>query len=389
MNDIFNYIKQQIQELRIFNVVYDDLTPIKSIVKRFEDCGKIIVIGTGGSSLGGKCLVNFEASYNGRCPRVIFLENVDSRHFLNVMNELDQSDTGIIVISKSGKTTETMMLFLTILEMWPNFDYHARGLGITESSESNDLKLLADTINMPIIDHDPNIGGRFSVFSVVGLLPALLEGCDIDSFINGAKLVLNEIKTSDTAADCGLFNDILSMYKVFEGGQVNQHVMMTYSDLLDDFGKWFVQLIGESLGKSRDFGITPVRAIGTIDQHSMLQLFLAGPANKLYTVVTQRFNEESPTIKNTVDSAVINHLRGHTIHDLMLCHQKATIEVLKKQHPVRVLEFDEFNIETLGFLMILSMVEIVTLARLAKINPFDQPTVEEAKNMTMRYMMVS
>ncbi|MDR0640660.1 MAG: hypothetical protein LBF65_02975 [Holosporales bacterium] len=380
MEDIFDYIKRQIRELRIFNVVHDDLTPIKILSKRFEECVSIIIIGTGGSSLGGKCLSNFEAACNhGRCPRLIFLENVDSKHFNNALGWVDPSDTGIIVISKSGKTTETLTLFLTLLEMWPNFDYSKHALGITDLSEENDLRLLAETIGMPIVAHDPNIGGRFSVFSVVGLLPALLEGCDIDAFIRGAKLVLDEIMTSKTSADCRLFNDILGMYKAFESGKIDQHVMMVYSDILADFGQWFVQLVAESLGKSPNFGITPIKAVGTVDQHSMLQLFLAGPANKLFTIVTQRDNEPSPAIRNTLNSKVISGLRGNTIHDIMLKHQRNTIEVLKKEHPVRVLEFDEFNVETLGFLMMLSIVEVVTLAKLANINPFDQPAVEAAK----------
>ena len=176
------------------------------------------------------------------------------------------------------------------------------------------------------------------------------------------------------------------LHKVFASGKVNQHVLMAYSDLFEDFGKWFAQLVGESLGKTEKFGITPIRAIGTVDQHSQLQLFLGGPRNKLFTVIVQKNNTDTPKIQTPIDSSVIKQLNGHSIQDLMLSHQKATIEVLKKVASVRVLEFEELNIETIGFLMMLFFVEVITIAYLEGINPFDQPAVEESKKLVMQYL---
>lgn len=386
INETFRYLKQQIQSLDIFKVVDENLNNIKSISNKFKDCEKILIIGTGGSSLGGKCLVNFDALSLGNEPRVLFIENVDSLHFSNVIEECDPKNTGMIVISKSGRTTEPLMIFLTICEIWKDFDYQNRAIAITELSDNNDLKTLAESKKMQVIEHNPRIGGRYSVFSIVGLLPAAIQGADIDSFIDGAKLVINDIMNSKTAEECQLYQDIFSMYKAFESGKINQHVLMAYSDLFDDYGKWFVQLVAESLGKSEAFGITPVRATGTIDQHSMLQLFLGGPSNKLFTVITQKKNLETAKVQPKVSCGVINHLSGHDINNLMMCHQKATIEVLKKKAPVRVLEFEEFNIQTLGFLMMLSFVEVITIAKLANVNPFDQPAVEESKKLVIQYL---
>jgi glucose-6-phosphate isomerase len=305
---------------------------------------------------------------------------------MNVINNCDPNTTGIIVVSKSGKTTEPLMLFLTLCEIWKDFDYENRAIAITELSENNDLRILAESKKMSVLEHNSNIGGRFSVFSNVGLIPAHLESIDIDLFIRGAKNVITDIISSKNAEECRLYMDITSMYKVFANGKINEHVLMTYSDFMEDYGKWYVQLVSESLGKTENFGITPIRALGTVDQHSMLQLFLGGPSNKLFTVIIQKNNVETLKISNLFNSKIINHLNGHNILELMSSHQKATIEVLRKKASVRVLEFEEFTMETLGFLMMLSFVEVMTIAKLADINPFDQPAVEESKKLVLKYL---
>lgn len=386
INDIFSYLKHEIKSLDIFKVLDEDTTSIKNLAKSFENFEKVLIIGTGGSSLGGKSLVNFHSMYNGENSKVIFIENIDSLHFTNIIRNCNPQKTGIIVISKSGKTTEPLMLFLTLCELWPDFDYKNRAIAITELSENNDLRILAESKEMRVVEHNPKIGGRFSVFSVVGLLPAFLSGVDIDLFISGAKNVISDILNTEKPENCQLFQDIISMYKVFKSGKVREHVLLTYSDMLEDYGKWYVQLVSESLGKSEDFGITPVRAIGTIDQHSMLQLFLGGPSNKLFTVITQKSNLETPNIKSQLKSNVIEKLNKHSIDDLMCSHQKATIEVLRKKASVRVLEFEQFNIQTMGFLMMLSFIEVITIAKLAGVNPFDQPAVEESKRLVLQYL---
>ncbi len=382
----FSYLKDCIKELDIFKVLDEDTGYIKSIAKVFDELDDILVFGTGGSSLGGKCLVNFQSQYEGGTPRVTFIENTDSRSFLNAIDKCDPKSTGVIVISKSGRTTEPLMLFLTLCEIWKDFDYSKRAIAITEFSENNDLKILAESKNMKVYEHNKNIGGRFSVFSIVGLLPAVLGGVDIDLFIKGAKSVINEIQSFQSCEDCSIFKDITMMHKVLSSGKVDQHVLLSYSDLLSDFGSWFVQLTGESLGKTDRFGVTPVKATGTIDQHSLLQLFLGGPKNKLFTVIIQKNNLETPKINNSTDSKITIALRNHTIQELMFAHQKATIEVLRKVSSVRVLEFEEFNIESIGFLMMLGFIEVITIAHLEGINPFDQPAVEESKNLVMQYL---
>ena len=377
-------IVDQINNLDIFKVVGEDLAPIKKLAQKFSDCSKVLVLGTGGSSLGGKCLVNFQANMTGTKPRVLFIENVDSLSFKNTIRSCDPAHTGIIVISKSGRTTETLMTFLTLCEIWKNFDYQNRAIAITELSDNNDLRNIATSRNMEVVEHNPRIGGRFSVFSVVGLLPALLGNVDIDVFTKAAQKILTEVKEN---AEARTFSDAYEMYdKAFKNGVINQHVIMPYSDMLEDYTKWVVQLISESLGKSEGFGITPIRAMGTVDQHSMLQLFLGGPANKFYTIIFSKNNASTLPIEPAVCGKVIDQLRGHTINELMCAHAKATIQVLRAKAPVRVLEYDEINIATLGELMAKNFIEVLVIAHLANINPFDQPAVEESKRLALQYL---
>ena len=378
----FAYLKEQINTLDIFKVVYDDLSYIKQWAKRFETCEKILVFGIGGSSLGGKCLVNFQAMMSGSDARVIFIENVDSLHFINTIKKCNPEKTGIIVISKSGRTTETLMLFLTLCEIWQNFDFAQKAIAITELSENNDLRNIANEKHMDVIEHNAKIGGRFSVFSVVGLLPAILGNVDIDMFVKSARNVLDDINNCKTPTKCAVYTDAYSMYEVFKAGKVNQHVIMPYTDMLEDYCKWTVQLISESLGKSESFAITPIHAIGTVDQHSMLQLFLGGTLNKYFTIISFRNNAQTPQ----VNAPLAKHINGRSIHELMIAHAKATTHALKQNSHVREKEYDTLTISVLGELMITNFIETIVIAKLANINPFDQPAVEASKKVAMQYL---
>lgn len=383
-----NFLKliDKIKNLDIFNVVYEDIGDIESISNQFAKYKSVLVFGTGGSSLGSKALINFKALFDGKKSKVHFLENVDSRSFINTINSCDKDNTGIIVISKSGRTTETLMLFLTLISTWKDFDYKNNAIAITEDSKNNDLRMLAESKGMKIYEHSNKIGGRFSVFSIVGLLPSLISGVNARRFLDGAKKVLSEINSCKTYQDCKIYNEIINTCELLKNG-VNHHVIFSYSDFLGDFGKWFVQLTAESLGKTANFGVTPISAVGTIDQHSMLQLFLGGPGNKYYTVITQKNNVETNRINSQIPEAkTLANLNEHNIHELMLSHQKATIEVLKKKAHVRVFDFEEINEEAIGYMMMLSFVETVAIADIFNIDPFDQPAVEESKKLVSMYL---
>lgn len=379
MQNIFEYIKSQIDELSIFSVVNEDHSDLYDVRKKLVHCDKILVFGTGGSSLGGKCLVQYNCFFTNTDPRVLFVENVDAASFVNVIEKCNKDTTGIIVISKSGKTTETLVLFLTLKEMWKDFDHRSNTIVITENSEDNPLRNIANSIGAQVLDHHSDIGGRYSVFSNVGLLPAILNDVDIESFLRGARNVIDEVKSTNEVDDCPIIRDICMMSKVYDTKY--EHVVMVYSDAFHEYGKWYSQLLSESIGKD-NFGITPIASCGTIDQHSMLQLFLGGVKNKVFTIVTQNIHKK--TVKISSDYDIINN---KTIADLMIAHQNATIESIKSVASVRVLNFEQFTIETLGFMMMLAFMEIIIIGKMYNINPFDQPSVEMQKNLVKEYLL--
>jgi glucose-6-phosphate isomerase len=370
---------------KVFEIFRKDLDDIRQEASFFKDFKNVLVIGTGGSALGGKALFRFGIQKTKTSVKVIFLENVDSLDFLNAIRDCPRNETGVIVISKSGRTTEPLMLFATLLELWRGFDCTRNALVITEDSEENDLLRLAKEKGIRIFFHDKEIGGRFSIFSVVGLLPSVIANIDVQKFLDGAKKVLRSFDLEKNYHQCSIFNEALLQYKVISAG-VNQHVVMCYSACLASFTQWCCQLIAESLGKKESFGVTPIAACGTIDQHSMLQLFLEGPKDKYFTIITQQNNAGTVRIGNLVSSRVLNILSGHNINELMIAHQTATIEALKKRADVRVLHFDEFDLESLGFIMMTFVIETIAIGLIADIDPFNQPGVEEVKRRVLIYL---
>jgi glucose-6-phosphate isomerase len=364
------------RELKIFNCVYDDISYIKKIAAALSDNADILVFGIGGSSLGSKALIDFKSGFSGEKSKIQFLENIDSRSFMNVVSKCNPDSTGVVVISKSGTTSETLMLFMTLMTMWPDFDCSRKCVAVTENSEQNYLRKIAILRDIKIMDHPTDIGGRFSVFSVVGLLPAIIHGVDVDGFIRGAKRMLLQAEENPAA----LYSDLRDVCTAIRGGATH-HVLFTYSDFLGGLGKWFMQLIAESLGKNENFGINPMSSIGTIDQHSMLQLFLGGPNDKFYTFITQKENVQTCKIRLQGSA-----LENHNIQELMTAHQRATIEALRSRALVRSFEFEEINEEAIGYIMMRFFIETVAIADEFNVNPFDQPAVEEVKRLAFKHL---
>ena len=383
--ELYSYLKYLIQSLEIFKTIYKDHTDVFKAAEQFKYCDKILIIGTGGASLGSKCLVNFYSKYTNTDSRVVYIENIDARTFISTIQYLNPKTTGLIVISKSGMTTETLMLFLTVIQTWTDYDFQNNACVITKLSNNNDLLSIAKSMNIKVIEHNSNIGGRYSVFSIVGLLPAVLAGIDIEQFLSGANFILN--KFQDYQSSLEIISNIQWLYKSFLAGKINQYVLFTYTDLLNDFGKWFIQLVSESLGKSKNFGITPIHTVGCIDQHSMLQLFLSGPLNKLYTLITQNNNIDITKVNTSISGDILKYLNNHSINDLMVAHCHTTTEVLQQIAPVRTWNFDEININTIGQMMMRSIIEVIGIAKLVNINPFDQPAVEKSKHLVLEHLL--
>ena len=372
----------------------DDLALLKPHAERFARFEHVIVLGTGGSSLGGQTLVALKdqgfGPQNGR-PKLWFMDNVDPATFTELVARLPLARTGLIVISKSGTTAETLTQFLTLLPEFEASVGKARlaehVIAITEPSD-NALGRLAGRIGCPILDHDPKVGGRFSVLSLVGLLPAMIAGLDVGAVREGAASVLDPVLQAGDANDLApAVGAALSIGLARERG-IGTTVLMPYCDRLGYFGFWYRQLWAESLGKGGN-GTTPVRAMGTVDQHSQLQLYLGGAPDKMFTVlILDTAGKGKPIAPASLGGdKALAYLENQSLGDLLLAEAEATaVTLVKNGRPARIMRIATLDERVMGALMMHYMLETMFAAHLLGVDAFDQPAVEEGKILTRQYL---
>lgn len=369
----------------------EDLVELEDVAKRYrQDFEDILILGTGGSSLGGRALAALhENVFQRQGLRLHFLDNVDPFPFENLRESLDPLKTGVVVISKSGSTAETLCQFQTLWGIWRNAWGEAVDRHVTVITENpySALGEIAKTLNLPVFMHPHDVGGRFSVFTLVGLLPALLSGVDVRAFRQGAVKTLDALFASSDVMPDDL-HGVSFLYAFYQKEKRSNTVLMAYEDRLSAFGDWFCQLWAESLGKE-GLGTTPLKAMGTRDQHSQLQLYLDGPQDKVFTLIHAATEGAGPRLPDTyLGIEGLDYFRASSMGDLLVAEQKATAETLiRKGCPTRVLRLQRrLDEATLGALMAHFMVETLMMARLLNVNAFDQPAVEESKVLTREYM---
>jgi glucose-6-phosphate isomerase len=261
-------------------------------------------------------------------------------------------------------------------------------MGVSEPSvpgKANGLRALLSHFGVPMLEHHTGIGGRFSVLTNVGLLPAAVAGLDIAAIRTGAAHALAPVLAGKTAAEVPSALGAALAMALAPTKPIA--VLMPYADRLWSFAKWFVQLWGESLGKDGK-GTTPVAALGPVDQHSQLQLFIAGPRDKLFTILTVGAKGKGPRMP--ADLAALcgeAALAGRSIGDLVAAQGRATAETLAKNGcPVRTMHVETLDEAALGELMMHFMLETIVSAQILGIDAFDQPAVEEGKILAKRYV---
>lgn len=349
---------------------------------------RTVVFGIGGSSLGGEMLVRV---LGGRRHPVAFYDNVDPAT-LAELDRVDWRETLLIVISKSGTTAETLAQFLTVLpaleaSLGAN-KLRQHVLAVTESPEG-DLARIATSLGCEALPH-PAVGGRYSVLSVVGLLPAALAGVDIEALLAGARDMATRCLDPKLESNPALFQ-AATQYLHAERGRT-LFVQLSYADRLRPITRWYRQLLAESVGKidasGRARGLTPIDAHGTTDQHSQLQLYLEGPDDKQFTLL---YDPTLATQGLRVDARfaplpAVAPLAGHTTGELFHAEFRATRESLtRRQRPNRTITLGA-DAAALGELIILLETETVALAELLGVDAFDQPAVEEGKQLTRDYL---
>ncbi len=358
----------------------DDLPALEARVAEWrEHFDRLVVLGTGGASLGGQALAAL-----GAAERVVFLDNAEGERLDGLLSAAGLARTAFLVISKSGGTAETLAQAMIALDAASP----AQLLVVTEPRD-NPLARLATARGIAVAEHDPALGGRFSALSLVGLLPALFAGVDAAAARAGASGVLGAALDAASPRDCAPAVGAALAVALAETRGIGTTVIMPYAPRLGPFGLWSRQLWAESLGKG-GHGTNPVVALGPVDQHSQLQLYLDGPDDKLYTIVIAPEGPTRAVPRALATEIGADYLAGRSLADLVAAQARATIETLAEAgRPVRVLTTPAVTADALGALMMHAMLETVIAAHLLGVDPYDQPAVEDGKERARRYLASS
>ena len=374
----------------------DDMDAYRLMAQKLASGAKdIVLFGIGGSALAPRVLVQlagYHAFGDVNEANLHVMDNPETPWMERFISRRDLEGLRFLVISKSGSTAETLMQML-----WAIDYLQVHGLGsslaqrmlvVTEPSEPRDnpLRRLAAAHGIPVLPHPADIGGRYSAFSVVGMLPAFLLGLDAAKIRAGGRKVLQLTLDEQVPAEANppaLGAAVLGGF--MRADQLSSLITMPYTSQLTLLNAWWRQLWAESIGKE-GIGPLPVSTIGPVDQHSQLQLFLDGPNDKLFTLIMPNSagkGYRAPRALMQDADERLACLGGRTIGDLTDCEQRATAKsLMRKGRPVRTFSFDVLDEELIGALFMHFMVETILSCRLMGIDPFDQPAVEFSKRIT-------
>ena len=375
----------------------DEVTRFAGEVKgRYRE---IVILGIGGSALGPIALRTalrpplwnvLDHSRRDGMPRLHVLDNVDPATIAALLDGLSLEDTLFLVVSKSGGTAETMAQYLVVRQRLAQAVGRelARHLVFITDPKTGALRAIADAEGIRAFDIPANVGGRFSVLSPVGTLPAALIGIDTSALLAGAADMVTRCRTAELMGNpAGIF--AVLQWLADERHGLHSHVMMPYADALRDFAAWFVQLWAESLGKIRSedgvsVGPTPIAALGATDQHSQVQLFMEGPVDKTVTflAVAERDAEVSiPALHPDIPE--LGYLGGHSLGELLDIERLATAGALARRgRPNMTLTLDRVDPWHIGALIMLLEIATVYAGALYRVDPMNQPGVELGKQFT-------
>ncbi len=361
------------------------LDETRKVYEHFKHKKHFIHIGIGGSALGPEMLISALGKETG-C-QFTFINNIDPDDLSKKLNKVNLKESLVYVVSKSGTTAETVAAMAIIIN-------ELNRLGINEESfkdyfvfctdpEKGELRKLSKTWNITTLDIPSNIGGRFSVLTPVGFLPAFFAGINNEAILYGAKKIQKELST---LCESKSFFDLAFWIKSLHDKGVKQTVLMPYSSLLKDFSSWFVQLWAESLGKDGK-GLTPIPAYGATDQHSQMQLFMEGPKDKIIFILEVHKHQTNYSLKNNLAAESFKNLSAFTLSDLMKAELEGTLTALSEndRHVVH-LSIPQLNEESVGQLVLFTECLTVMVGELLKVNPFNQPGVEAGKKYANEWL---
>ncbi len=353
-------------------------------------------VGIGGSALGPMALqralnhpyYNALPAEGRRGPRIHFAENTDPNTLSAILDVADPTSTWVNVVTKSGSTAETMANFLVVrgwlVDALGAFGYQGRTVATTDPEEGF-LKEIADRDDLRVLPIPKDVGGRFSVLTPVGLLPAAVTGLDVEALLTGAARCVDEVNEQREEHPAVVGAAMHYLMDTARGRNVR--VMMPYADALERLAAWFVQLWAESLGKDGK-GSTPHGAVGTTDQHSQVQLFMEGPQDKVVEIVeVESHPRDLPMPEAYDDLEGVGYLGGHTMAELLNVECDATRKALTEAgRPNSTIRLGTVSEENLGYLFQALEVQTAIAGSLYGVNAFDQPGVEAGKQITYSRM---
>ena len=346
-----------------------DPEPIRAAAAGF-DPDHLLTVGIGGSALGAATLT--DALGEGVDCR--YLDNVDPVWIDSILADVDLSSTVVNVVSRSGTTAETLSNFLVVREAMERAGVDWTERTVVTTGEAGNLRAMADQHDLPALDVPDGVPGRFSALSTVGLFAAEVAGVDLDALLAGAAAEADRLAGSLFESPAYAYG--ATTYALAERGATT-NAMMPYAESLDRFAEWFAQLWAESLGKDGR-GQTPARALGATDQHSQLQLYRAGPADKLVTLVRPRGAADRAIPETDLEG--LSYLGGSSLGELLDAEFRATEASLAAagRENVRV-EVDRVDEHGLGELLYGMEAATVLYGELAGVSTFTQPAVEWGK----------
>lgn len=395
------------QKLQWMNLGYNEETIwyVKEFAAMVENrFDNILILGLGGSALGGKAVCeallppywNFlTKEQRNNYPRIFFLDNIDPDQMNALLNILDLKKTLVNVITKSGSTAEVMAQYMVLkdrMEKELGEDYRKNVIATTDKNVGI-LKQLSNQEGYKTFYIPDDVGGRFSVFSAVGLLPFALVGINIDEITQGVKDMDLALKNTDIHFNIAAQNALIHfLMDVKKGKKIS--VMMPYSDRLRFIADWYCQLWAESLGKERDknnnivnTGQTPVKALGVTDQHSQIQLYNEGPNDKIINFLRISEFDTELKIPNIFEYTGISYLGGKTINQLYNAEADSTMaSLIDYKRPNITITIPKVTPYYMGQLLYMFEVQTAITGALYNINAFDQPGVEQQKNYTYALM---
>lgn len=395
------------QNLQWMNLGYNEETIwyVKEFAAMVENrFDNVLILGLGGSALGGKAVCeallppywNFlTKEQRNNFPRIFFLDNIDPDQMNSLLNILDLKKTLVNVITKSGDTAEVMAQYMVLkdrMEKELGDDYRKNVIATTDKNVGI-LKQLSDQEGYKTFYIPDDVGGRFSVFSAVGLLPFALVGIDIDEITQGIKDMDLYLKNTDINCNIAAQNALIHYLMDVKCGK-KISVMMPYSNRLRFVADWYCQLWAESLGKERDknnnivnTGQTPVKAIGVTDQHSQIQLYNEGPNDKIINFLRVAEFDTTLEIPNIFEYTGISYLGGKTINQLFNAEADSTMaSLIDYKRPNVTITIPKVSPYYLGQLLYMFEVQTAITGALYNINAFNEPGVEQSKNYTYALM---